>query len=65
MPVPTAELSNAAVAPGPAIRVTPVGSPLNPERVAAVVPSKGLLAAGNTNMNCASVAPPVRVKWGR
>ncbi len=70
MPVPAAELSYAALAFGPATRVTPAGTPLaavvlKPASVAVVVPSKGLLAAGNTNMNCVRVAPLVRVKSGR
>ncbi len=63
---PTAALSKTAVAPGPATKVTPVGAPetpvlLNPERIAAVVPSKTLSPLGNTSMCWVSVAPPVRV----
>jgi len=57
-----------AVAPGPAIKVTPVGRPevavlLNPESVAAVVPSKTLVALVKTNMNSVKVAPSVKVKF--
>jgi ABC-type Fe3+-hydroxamate transport system substrate-binding protein len=66
---PTAAVSKTAVAPAPATKVTPVGRPevvvlLNPERVAAVVPSKTLVALGKTNMNCVSVAPEVKVNLG-
>jgi hypothetical protein len=53
---PTLELSKVAVAPGPATKVTPTGTPetevvLNPVRVVAVVPSKTLSPSGKTNMN--------------
>jgi hypothetical protein len=70
MSVPGPALSKTAVAPGPATRVTPAGTPearvlLNPARVAVVVPSKTLVDAGKTSMNWVSVAPPVKVKSGK
>jgi hypothetical protein len=64
-PVPAAALSNTALAPGPATRVTPAGTPepRKPVRTAAVVPSDTLLPSGNSSMRWVSVAPSVRVKW--
>jgi hypothetical protein len=68
MPVPGAALSYVAVAPGPATNVTPMGRPdvavlLNPERVAAVVPSAVLVALGKTSMYSVSADPKVSVKF--
>ena len=59
--------SNVATAPGPATKLTPVGTPeatvvLNPLSVVAVVPSNVLPPSGKTNMCWVSVAPPVNTK---
>ena len=65
LPVPAAGLSKAAVLPEPATSVTPAGVPFNPEKFAAVVPSKVLFApSGNTNMCCVSELV-TKVKLGK
>ena len=69
MPDPTPPLAKAAVAPGPATNVTPVGVPeaavvLKPVSVVLVVPSKTLSPLGNKSIRWVSAAPSVRTKLG-
>ncbi len=69
IPVPGSVVSNTAVAPESATRVTPAGVPdwvvvLKPLSVTAPVPSATLVPVGNTNMCWVRMAPSVRVKWG-
>ena len=64
MPVPTAVLSNVAVAPGPATNVTPAGRPdaavvLKPVSTAVLVPSKTRLTVGNNSIRWVIAAPSV------
>jgi hypothetical protein len=62
---PTPASSKVAVAPGPATRVTPLGTPeaavlLKPLRTVLVVPSKDRLPFGKSSMRWVSEAPSVR-----
>ena len=66
--MPTAELSNDAVAPDPATNVAPSGSPdaavvLKPVRIALFVPSNVLLTVGKSNMRCVIAAPSVKTNF--
>jgi hypothetical protein len=67
MPVPTAESSNTAVAPGPATSDTPTGRPepgvvLKPVRIALLVPSNTLSPLGKSSIFWLSAAPSVSTK---
>ena len=58
--VPTAALSNVAVLPGPATKVTPKGFSISPESSAEGVPSNILSPpVAYTNIFCFRVEPPV------
>jgi hypothetical protein len=62
---PAAEVTKFAMAFGPATRVTPVGSPLKPDKTTSVVPSASLTACGKTSMCSVTDAPELSTKSGR